>query len=189
LSVVDVHADVATAVAVLTDLDRYQERISTVKEAHIIQRGTRKCKARFKLSRFRLEVAVEFAMNRERNMLDFRLDPEATTAAFDQARGFWYVEESPHRPGHSRIFLSAKLVCSPLLPSFIVDYAATKALPKATCWLKPVIEGIARGLPAGAVDVHGVDHRAALLKPTANEAGDRVPAAVHPEWHPPQSVT
>jgi len=175
---VDVQADVPTAMAVLSDLDRYEHRISTVQEAEITARDARKCKARFKLSRFRLEVAAEFALNWERNMLEFRLDPDVNSPAFDAARGFWYVEEHPTRAGCSRIFLSAKLVCSPLLPSFIVDYAATKALPKATSWLQPVMQGIARGLPPNALNVHAADHRASSLKSGT--------MAVHPKWRPPQ---
>ncbi|KAJ1466447.1 hypothetical protein T484DRAFT_1861634 [Baffinella frigidus] len=63
---------------------------------------------------------------------------------FEEAQRFWFVEPSPERAGYSRIWLSSKVTCSPLLPAMIVDYAAARALPRATTWLRREIEQIAR---------------------------------------------
>ena len=80
-----------------------------------------------------------------RNMLEFRLDKTAGMqgAVFDEARGYWYLEPCPERaPGWTRVWLNARVQCSPLLPASVIDYSATKALPRATSWLTPVCEAI-----------------------------------------------
>ena len=150
LVVMDVHADIATVLAVLTDVQRYPQRIGTVREAAVHPGGSRNlCKARFKLSRFKLDVQVELYLSKARNMLEFRLDKTAGMqgAVFDEARGYWYLEPCPERAdGWTRVWLNARVQCSPLLPSVVVDYAATKALPRATTWLAPVCEAVEREL-------------------------------------------
>jgi hypothetical protein len=40
----------------------------------------------------------------------------------------------------TRVWLICELRVSPMLPSFIVDYAARRAMPRATTWLKPQVE-------------------------------------------------
>lgn len=60
LVVMDVNADIATVMAVLSDVQRYPQRIGTVREAVMHPGGSRNlCKTRFKLSRFKLDVQVE----------------------------------------------------------------------------------------------------------------------------------
>jgi hypothetical protein len=146
LVVMDVKADIATVLAVLSDVQRYPQRIGTVREAVVHPGGSRNlCKARFKLSRFKLDVQVELYLSKKRNMLEFRLDKNAGMqgAVFDEARGYWYLEACPGREaGWTRVWLNARVQCSPLLPSAVVDYAATKALPRATTWLAPVCEAV-----------------------------------------------
>jgi hypothetical protein len=39
----------------------------------------------------------------------------------------------------TRVWLICELRVSPMLPSFIVDYAARRAMPRATTWLKPQV--------------------------------------------------
>jgi len=165
----DVNAEMATVLAVLSDVQRYPQRIGTVREARVhpcshIHRNM--CKARFKLSRFKLDVQVELYRSNARNMLEFRLDKSAAGmqgAAFDEARGYWYLEPCPGREeGWTRVWLNARVQCSPLLPASVIDYAATKALPRATTWLAPVCEAVEGELkkkngPAGVwKDVHSV---------------------------------
>ncbi len=153
LVVMDVKADIATVLAVLSDVQRYPQRIGTVREAVVHPGGSRNlCKARFKLSRFKLDVQVELYLSKKRNMLEFRLDKNAGMqgAVFDEARGYWYLEACPEREaGWTRVWLNARVQCSPLLPSGVVDYAATKALPRATTWLAPVCEAVESELASG----------------------------------------
>lgn len=40
----------------------------------------------------------------------------------------------------TRVWLICELRVSHMLPSFIVDYAARRAMPRATAWLKPQVE-------------------------------------------------
>jgi hypothetical protein len=160
LVVMDVNADIATVLAVLSDVQRYPQRIGTVREAAVYTGGSRNlCKARFKLSRFKLDVQVELYLSKARNMLEFRLDKTAGMqgAVFDEARGYWYLEPCPERAeGWTRVWLNARVQCSPLLPSGVIDYAATKALPRATTWLAPCCEAAARELNGASKDVHSV---------------------------------
>lgn len=172
LVVMDVKADMATVMAVLSDVQRYPQRIGTVREAVVDPGGFRNlCKARFKLSRYKLDVQVELYLSKARNMLEFRLDKSAGMqgAVFDEARGYWYLEPSVDgTDGCTRVWLNARVQCSPLLPAGVVDYAATKALPRATTWLAPVCEAVqtqldqhraaGNGAPAGSMlkDVHSL---------------------------------
>lgn len=166
LVVMDVHAEMSTVLAVLSDVQRYPQRIDTVREAVVHPCSHRNmCKARFKLSRFKLDVQVELYRSNARNMLEFRLDKSAGMqgAAFDEARGYWFLEPCPEREqGWTRVWLNARVQCSPLLPASVIDLAATKALPRATTWLAPVCEAVEGELqrksgPAGVwKDVHSV---------------------------------
>lgn len=45
--------------------------------------------------------------------------------------------------GITRVWLLCELKVSRALPSFIVDYAAKRAMPRATTWLKPQVEAAA----------------------------------------------
>ena len=150
--VVDVDADVSTVFAVLTDIDRYPERISTVRAAVTYERGERLLKTQFQISKFRLQINTELRCARADNMLEFKMDPDRPAPFLEDARGFWYLEEvkSESVPSRTRIWLVADLACSSLLPTAIIDYASARALPRATSWLKPVMESMAGELPATA---------------------------------------
>lgn len=152
--VVDVRADISTVFAVLTDLERYTERISTVRRCRIYERGTKIAKAQFALSRFMLEVNTVLRCERDANTLRFELDKEKPSLIMEEAKGQWFLEAAPGRGGEwTRVWLTSEIRCSPLLPTFLVDYAASRALPRATRWLKPTIELIAEQLPDGAGSV------------------------------------
>ena len=63
--------------------------------------------------------------------------------ALDEAHGYWFLEPCPEREqGWTRVWLNARVQCSPLLPASVIDLAATKALPRATTWLAPVCEAV-----------------------------------------------
>ncbi|KAJ1472317.1 hypothetical protein T484DRAFT_1975585 [Baffinella frigidus] len=126
--VVDVCADVGTCLSVLTDVDRYPERIKTVREAITYECGDRLRKTQFQLSRFRLQINTELRCEKERNLLSFKMDPQRPAPFLNQADGFWHLQAQ-------------------VLPTAIVDYAAARALPRATKWLRPVMEEMASSLP------------------------------------------
>ena len=94
--------------------------------------------AEFSLSKFRLKVSVLHTIHSENRTIKFRLNPKRTNPVFSDAHGFWHVEEPSDRPtGYSRVYLSASIVASRLLPPFFLDYAAMRALPRASMWIQP----------------------------------------------------
>ena len=156
LVVVDVEADVSTAFAVLTDIDRYPERIPTVRAAVTYFRAEKLLKTQFQISKFRLQINTELRCAREASMLEFKMDPERPAPFLNDARGFWFLEPVAVADGdadaaaaapRTRIWLVADLACSALLPTAIVDYASARALPRATTWLQPVMKDAAGQLP------------------------------------------
>jgi hypothetical protein len=159
LVVCDVKAEASLVYAVLSDIQRYPLRVPTVREAAVQYDSphAKICKAQFKLSRFRLEINAELRCLRDRNAIEFRLDPERQNPVLEQARGFWFVEDASiygRGKGWTRVWLVADITCSPLLPSFLVDHAAARALPRATSWIGPVLEGLA-GLAGPAQQAGG----------------------------------
>jgi len=156
--VLDVEADIPLVFAVLADIDRYPERISTVREAITYQTGERLRKTQFQLSKFRLCVNTELRCRQEARMLEFSIDPQRPAPFLQDATGFWFLEDvSAGGQVRTRVWLVAGIACSRLLPTAIVDYAASKALPRATTWVKPTMEGLYRELQeeagAGAGEV------------------------------------
>jgi len=147
--VVDVDADVATVFAVLTDIDKYTERIPTVRAAVTYHRADKLLKTQFQISKFRLQINTELSCARAANMLEFKMDPERPAPFLEDVRGFWYLENviSDSDVARTRIWLVADMACSALLPTAIIDYASARALPRATSWLKPVMEELAGQLP------------------------------------------
>ncbi|CAN0022667.1 unnamed protein product [Phaeothamnion confervicola] len=152
LAVVDVRADPGTVLELLTAYDDYASMIDTVRSAKIFgpRRGPT-VKAEFTMSRFQLHVRVlmtQLAGKRGGgDVIEFVLDPDCTGAGksvLREAMGFWFVEPTPGRPGYSRIWMSARVHVSSFVPGFIVDYAAARALPRASVWLKPTCEAAQR---------------------------------------------
>lgn len=156
--VLDVEADIPLVFAVLTDIDRYPERISTVREAITYQTGERLRKTQFQISKFRLKINTELRCRQESNMLEFTVDPERPAPFLEDATGFWYLEDvSEGGATKTRVWLVAGIACSALLPTPIVDYAASKALPRATTWVKPVMEELYKELRELDVEDGGVE--------------------------------
>ena len=77
----------------------------------------------------------------EQRLIKFELDDTRANRVMRKASGFWHVQSPPDRPGCARVWLRAEVVASMLVPSVIVDYAAKRALPRATRWLQPHFTG------------------------------------------------
>lgn len=95
--------------------------------------------AEFSLSKFCLKVNVMHTVLREQRLIKFGLDASRPNPVLRQAEGFWYVHapnDRPNNSGWSRVYLSTNIVVSRMIPSIIVDYAAARALPRATTWLE-----------------------------------------------------
>lgn len=142
LVVVDVKASVDEIFDALASFDEYEEMIPTVRGARIYSSTQDTTVAEFSLSRFRLKINIINFVYRERRVIAFSLDPSRPNLVLRQADGFWYVEKIADRPGYSRVWLSASVIASRLIPTVIVDYAAMRALPRASSWLQPYFANV-----------------------------------------------
>lgn len=95
-------------------------------------------------------------------MITFDLNKSAPNLVLKEAKGHWLVEDISDRLINSicfdlpficlthfdvmaffsdcsrcRVWLKARIKVSRVIPTFVVDYAASRALPRATGWLKP----------------------------------------------------
>ncbi|CAM9315574.1 unnamed protein product [Ectocarpus sp. 4 AP-2014] len=147
--VVDVRADPDVVLELLTKYEDYAEMIDTVRECEVFPRGETadSRKVEVTVSRFKLHIRVVMSLLRELNMVQFELDPDCTKAGravLREATGFFYVESPPDRPGFSRVWMLAKVDVNRIVPGAIVDYAAGRALPRASKWIKPTCEAAQR---------------------------------------------
>lgn len=134
--VVDVKASLTDVFTALAAYNQYDGMIPTVRRVHIYSNDGTKSAAEFTLSKFRLKINVVNTILPDRQTIRFSLDPYRPNLVLRKADGFWHVEEVAHRPGYSRVYLSANVVASRFVPTIIVDYAAARALPRATSWLQ-----------------------------------------------------
>jgi hypothetical protein len=146
LVVVDVPAEESVVFNTLCDFDRYAELISTIRAGRISRQSDKIVRAEYFLSKFMLKVNILHTVIPEQHLIRFQLDPSRPNLVMRVADGFWFtetvppVDESSTTP-RTRVWLSANIMASRLVPSLIVDYAAYKALPRATTWLQPYFSG------------------------------------------------
>ncbi|TFJ85678.1 hypothetical protein NSK_003186 [Nannochloropsis salina CCMP1776] len=142
--VVDVLADSATVWNTLLGFERYADMIPTIRKVKITSRWPALTKGLFTLSKFRFRLSVVHKHAPEENRLNFYLDPDCQQyrSILEMAEGFWYIEDQPaDRPeGWTRVYMSATVKVNSLVPMWLVDYAAERALKRATSWLKPYVE-------------------------------------------------
>jgi len=155
--VLDVKAPESVVWNCLLDFKSYPETIPTVQNV-IIEDGERgsnsgrldfgksgTSRATFTLSKkLRLKVSVvhKYKTHPCGDHLIFELDKRSQNFVLNKAKGVWYTESKADglEPGSTRIWLLAELKVSRILPRMIVDYAARKAFPRATTWIKPHVE-------------------------------------------------
>ena len=100
-------------------------------------------RAAFILSKFRLNIAAvhKYVPHPDGHYMVFTLDKATKNAVLQDAKGIWYTQPNPDgKEGITRVWLLCELSVSPYFPTFIVDYAAQRAMPRATTWLRPVVE-------------------------------------------------
>lgn len=152
----DVKASPEAVWSLLTDYARYDSLIDTVRESLIKPGSTKEdTRATFTLSKFRLKTAVVHRFNADTQQLTFALEEGAENLVLKEANGLWFVETDGEglREGHCRVWLQASLRVSRVVPKWVVDYAARRALPRATSWLRPAAEEKQKQLEAGALKV------------------------------------
>lgn len=103
-------------------------------------------RAQFSLSKFRLKIAAvhKYRPHPKGDYMTFTLDPASRNMVLKYAKGIWHTQSNPDgKEGYTRVWLLCELRVSRLLPQWIVDYAAARAMPRATTWLKPQVEAAA----------------------------------------------
>merc|ERR1711871_1101285 len=136
--VVDIFAPADTVFDTLCRFSSYEDMIPTVRSSQVISSDGLNTVTEYLLSRFMLRVNVINNIFRDQRIVKFRLDGDRSNMVFQEADGFWHVQEPSDRPdGWSRVYLSASILANGLLPSMFMDYAASRALPRASKWIKP----------------------------------------------------
>jgi hypothetical protein len=109
-------------------------------------------RASFILSKFRLKIAaihnyvpaLSVKNPTPNDYMIFTLDKACTNVVLQDAKGIWYTQYNPpdlaSDSNVTRVWLLCYVKVSPLLPTFIVDYAARRAMPRATTWLQPAVQ-------------------------------------------------
>lgn len=154
--VIDVAAPASVVWNCLLDFASYPQTIPTVQKVFMeddergkggsLDYGTSgTSRAAFTLSKkFKLKVSVvhEYRTHPLGDYLIFTLDKRSQNFVLNKAKGVWYTESEAEglAPGMTRVWLLAELKVSRILPRMIVDYAAKKAMPRATSWIKPHVE-------------------------------------------------
>jgi hypothetical protein len=102
-------------------------------------------RASFVLSKFHLKIAAihKYRPHPDGHYMVFTLDPACKNLVMKDAKGIWYTQ-GLHGGNRTRVWLLCEVKVAPILPSFIVDYAAKRAMPRATTWLPPLAERRAR---------------------------------------------
>jgi hypothetical protein len=101
-------------------------------------------RAQFVLSKFHLNIAAihKYVPHPDGHYMEFTLDKACKNIVLRDAKGTWHTQQVTASDGQqvTRLWLLCRLEVSPLLPQFIVDYAARKAMPRATNWVMPTVE-------------------------------------------------
>jgi len=168
--VLDVDAPPYVVWECLLDFERYPDYISTVRSMRMFTnnaltssylaekpvlpgagRSTRHygnasiSRASFVLSKFQLNIAAvhKYQPHPAGHYMIFTLDKACKNMVLKDAKGIWYTETDPDgKQGTTRIWLLCEVKVSSVLPSMIVDYVAKRAMPRATNWLRPVVEQV-----------------------------------------------
>lgn len=93
-------------------------------------------RAAFQITKLRLPANVVFYAP-DGAILPFALDKQCANLAVDSLDGYWRVEPSPNDPALTRVWLAAEVSACAIVPNVAIDYVASKALRRATAWLKP----------------------------------------------------
>lgn len=146
LVVLDVDAPWFVVLDRLRSFQEYPQMIPVIRDADIQSRG---CDAEgrhivhadYRVSKFWLNISVIHTIDVAAKQVSFKLHPNCGKMVLKEAIGCWTVTQTED-PAKSRVTLDVRLKASSLLPAWLVDYAANRALRRATSWLKPHVEHV-----------------------------------------------
>lgn len=145
--VTDVSAPPSVVLGCLEAFSDYPKMIPVVRDVAVhsesrASNGALMVNCTYLVSRFRLGISVMHKAIRPAGLVRFDLDQARSGLVLQDCRGFWFVEHVPEEfPSRSRVWLYVQsLRTSAFLPHWLVDYAAERALNRATDWLRPQAE-------------------------------------------------
>mmetsp|Transcript_38478 Transcript_38478/g.86768 ORF Transcript_38478/g.86768 Transcript_38478/m.86768 type:complete len:330 (+) Transcript_38478:77-1066(+) len=150
LVVFEVAAPPSVVLDCLGNFEDYPQMIPVVRRAEVLSRsptldGGILARLNYRISRLWISLSVVHVVDTIAGVVRFGLDTTSSRTVLQEADGFWQVEQAPgDHPGRSRVWLRVSLRASSLLPHWIIDYAAERALRRATSWLKPYTEQLWR---------------------------------------------
>jgi hypothetical protein len=144
--VFEVNAPSSVVLDSLSKLEDYTKMIPVVRQAEVQTRqtlmdGSIIARVSYKISKFWLGLTACHVLNPAAGTVCFDLDP-SSSRFLQEASGFWEVEQVGKHANRSRVWLRASIRSSFMVPSWIIDYAAERALRRATSWLGPYTERV-----------------------------------------------
>jgi ribosome-associated toxin RatA of RatAB toxin-antitoxin module len=136
--VVDIKSSPNVVFDTLTQIAMYENMIPIVKSSKIISSDGISTVAEFALTSLFIRANVKHTVLPDKRLLKFILDENQINLVVKEAEGFWHVQVPTDRPaGYCRVYLSAQVLTDTMVPPLILDYAVSRALSRATKWLKP----------------------------------------------------
>lgn len=138
--VFEVKAPPSVILSSLSRFEDYAEMIPVIRQAQVQSRrsladGSVMARVSYKISKFWLGLSASHVYDADAGIVRFDLD-KGSSRFLQEASGFWQVVQSPGKhKGASLVWLRAHIRSSSMVPAWIVDYAAERALRRATSWL------------------------------------------------------
>jgi hypothetical protein len=148
VAVLDIHAEPSVVWALITDFDRYEERVPNVMQCDVVERAGEHIKVHFVIGipLVPIEYWVDDTYRPDAGYLTWTLD-YSKTSDFDDTTGFWVVQALPDRPGWSRAFYSVRVKARGWVPPPVEAAFSRFGLTRSTEWLKREAEKAATSTP------------------------------------------
>jgi hypothetical protein len=173
---------------VLRSLSRFEDytlMIPVVRQAHVQSRqscmdGSVMARVSYKISKFWLGLSASHVCDVDAGIVRFDLD-QGSSRFLREASGFWQVEQLPGKhKDRCRVWLRARVRAASMVPAWIVDYAAERALRRATSWLGTYTESVWKEL-----QVQQLWKDDGRVQSQRQQVGNRSAGAAHQLWPSP----
>lgn len=111
----------------------YESLIKTVRNVDIYHEDGSNIKALIEVSRFKLQLYVNFTVYDDTRTVAWTLDSSRTTRFIRECVGCWYVQ--PLEPGRSRVWFIVRVRLASFVPRIIESLVARVGLRRATKWI------------------------------------------------------
>jgi len=180
--VFEVNAPPSVVLSSLSRFEDYTHMIPVVRQAQVQSRqslldGSVMARVSYKISKFWLSLSASHVCDANAGIVRFDLD-QGSSRFLREASGFWQVEQLPGKHGdRSRVWLRARIRSASMVPTWIVDYAAERALRRATSWLGTYTERLWKEL-----QVQQLWKEHSRIQAQGEPVENRLPGAGHQLW-------